>query len=71
MKEYRSLSHTRWDCKYQIVFITKRSKSRIFGELRKHIGGIFHDLAEHKESEIVEGCLMSDHVPICISIPPK
>ena len=57
MKEYRSLTHTRWDCKYHIVFIQKRRKSRIFGELRKHLGGIFHDLASHKESKIVEGYL--------------
>ena len=71
MKEYQSLSHTRWDCKYHVVFIPKRRKSRIFGELRKYLGEIFHDLAGHKESKIVEGHLMSDHVHICISIPPK
>jgi putative transposase len=71
MKEYQSLSHTRWDCKYHVVFIPKRRKSRIFGGLRRHLGGIFHDLAGHKESKIVEGHLMSDHVHLCISIPPK
>ncbi|MCF6210365.1 MAG: IS200/IS605 family transposase [Gammaproteobacteria bacterium] len=71
MKEYQSLSHTRWDCKYHVVFIPKRRKSRIFGELRKHLGDIFHDLASRKESKIVEGHLMPDHVHLCISIPPK
>ena len=71
MKEYQSLSHTRWDCKYHVVFIPKCRKSRIFGELRKHLGEIFHELASHKESMIVEGHLMSDHVHLCISIPPK
>ena len=71
MKEYQSLSHTRWDCKYHVVFIPKRRKSRIFGGLRKYLGEIFHDLAVQKESKIVEGPLMSDHVHICISIPPK
>jgi len=71
VKEYQSLSHTRWDCKYHVVFIPKRRKSRIFGALRKHLGDIFHDLASRKESKIVEGHLMSDHVHICISIPPK
>jgi len=71
VKEYQSLSHTRWDCKYHVVFIPKRRKSRIFGVLRKHLGGIFRDLASHKESRIVEGHLMTDHVHICISIPPK
>ncbi len=71
MKEYQSLSHTRWDCKYHVVFIPKRRKSRIFGGLRRRLGVIFHDLASHKESKIVEGHLMSDHVHLCISIPPK
>ncbi|MBN4079367.1 IS200/IS605 family transposase [Beggiatoa alba] len=71
MKEYQSLSDTRWDCKYHVVFIPKRRKSRVFGSLRKHLGDIFHDLASRKESKIVEGHLMSDHVHLCISIPPK
>ena len=71
MKEYQSMSHTRWDCKYHVVFIPKRRKSRIFGALRRHLGDIFHDLASRKESKIVEGHLMPDHVHLCISIPPK
>ena len=71
MKEYQSLSHTRWDCKYHVVFIPKRRKKTIFGVLRKHLGGIFRELAQHKESEVVEGHLMPDHVHMCLSIPPK
>ena len=71
MKEYQSLSHTRWDCKYHVVFIPKRRKKRIFGALRRHLGEIFHDLAGYKESKIVECHLMGDHVHLCISIPPK
>ena len=71
MKEYQSLSHTRWDCKYHVVFIPKRRKKRMFGALRKHLGEVFHELASHKESKIVEGHLMGDHVHMCISIPPK
>lgn len=71
MKEYQSLSHTRWDCKYHVVFIPKCRKSKIFGALRRHLGEIFHELASRKESKIVEGHLMTDHVHICISIPPK
>ena len=71
MKEYQSLSHTRWDCKYHVVFIPKRRKKRIFGELRRYLGEIFHELAGHKESKIVEGHLLSDHVHMCLSIPPK
>ena len=71
MKEYQSLSHTRWDCKYHVVFIPKRRKKTIFGVLRKHLGRIFRELAQHKEAEVVEGHLMPDHVHMCLSIPPK
>ncbi len=71
MKEYQGLSHTRWDCKYQVVFIPKRRKKRISGVLRRHLGEIFHELAKHKECKIVEGHLMGDHVHMCLSIPPK
>ena len=71
MKEYQSLSHTRWDCKYHVVFIPKRRKKKVFGALRRHLGQIFKELALHKESKVVEGHLMSDHVHMCISIPPK
>jgi putative transposase len=71
MKEYQSLSHTRWDCKYHVVYIPKRRKKRIFGQLRRHLGEIFHELAEQRGCQIVEGHLMLDHVHMCISIPPK
>ena len=71
MKEYQSLCHTKWDCKYHVVFIPKRRKKLIFGAIRKYLGEILRELAEQKECRIVEGHLMSDHVHICISIPPK
>ena len=71
MKEYQSLCHTKWDCKYHVVFIPKRRKKMIFGAIRKHLGVILRELAERKECQIVEGHLMSDHVHVCISIPPK
>ena len=71
MKEYQSLCHTKWDCKYHVVFIPKRRKKMIFGTIRKYLGEILHELAGQKECEIVEGLLMADHVHICISIPPK
>jgi putative transposase len=71
MKEYQSLSHTRWDCKYHVVFIPKRRRQKIFGALRKELVEIFHELASHKESRIVEGHLMPDHIHMCVSIPPK
>ena len=71
MKEYQSLSHTRWDCKYHVVFIPKRRKKRVFASLRQHLGEMLHELARHKESKIVEGHLRPDHIHLCISIPPK
>ena len=71
MKDYQSLSHTRWDCKYHVELIPKCRKKRIFGALRKQLGKILRGLAKHKESRIVEGHLMPDYVHMCISIPPK
>jgi putative transposase len=71
MKEYSSLNHTKWDCKYHVVFIPKRRKKVIYGVLRKHLGEILHGLAKQKESKILEGHLKIDHVHMYISIPPK
>jgi putative transposase len=71
MNAYESLSHTRWECKYHIVFIPKYRRKALFGELRKHMGELFHELARQRESKIEEGHLMTDHVHILISIPPK
>jgi putative transposase len=71
MKDYQSLCHSRWDCKYHVVFIPKRRKKVIYGQIRKHLGKVLHELAGQKESKIVEGHLCVDHVHICISIPPK
>ena len=71
MKEYQSLAHTKWDCKYHVVFIPKKRKKAIFGAIRKHLGTVLHELAGQKECQILEGHLMSDHVHMCISIPPK
>ena len=48
MKDYKSLSHTRWDCKYHIVFIPKKKKKVIYGGLRKYLGEILHELAKQK-----------------------
>ena len=62
MREYQSLSHTKWNCKYHIVFIPKRRKKVIFGKLRKHLGQLFHELAKQKDCKIEEGHLMPDHV---------
>jgi len=71
MEDERSLSHTRWECKYHIVFIPKYRKKAIFGGLRKALGAVMRDLARRKECEIEEGHMMPDHVHMLISIPPK
>jgi putative transposase len=71
MDEFESLSHTRWHCKYHIVFIPKCRRKLLYGNLRQHLGEIFRKLASQKESRIEEGHLMSDQVHMMISIPPK
>ena len=71
MDEYESLSHTKWECKYHVVFIPKCRCKTLYTRLRKHLGEVFRRLAEQKESRIEEGHLMSDHVPMMIVIPPK
>ena len=71
MKDYQSLCHPKWDCKYHVVFIPKKRKKMIFGAIRKHLGTVLHEIAGQKECRIVEGHLKPDHVHICISIPPK
>ena len=67
----KSLAHSRWDCKYHVVFIPKYRRKAIYGELRKLLGEIFHDLARQKECRIIEGHLLPDHVHMCVEIPPK
>ena len=67
----KSLAHSRWECKYHVVFIPKYRRKAIYGELRKMLGEIFHDLARQKECRIIEGHLLADHVHMCLEIPPK
>ena len=67
----QSLSHTKWECKYHIVWIPKYRKKKLFKELRQELGQVLRELARQKESEIEEGHLLIDHVHILISIPPK
>ena len=66
-----SLSHTRWKCQYHIVFIPKYRRKVLFGQVRADIREIIKKLCEYKNIEIVEGAVCSDHVHLCVSIPPK
>ena len=62
MSEYNSLNHTKWECKYHIVFIPKCRRKVLYGKIRRDIGKFFHELAKHGESQILEGHLCPDHV---------
>ena len=66
-----SLSHTRWNCKYHIVFIPKYRRKEIYGKLRANIGQIIRQLCEYKDVEIIEAHAMSDHIHMLVKIPPK
>ncbi|MBI2842234.1 MAG: IS200/IS605 family transposase, partial [Armatimonadetes bacterium] len=71
MDDYQSLSHTRWECKYHVVFIPKCRRKVLYGHIRKELGKLLAELARHKESRIETGSLQPDHVHMLISIPPK
>ena len=71
MREVGSLNHSRWECKYHVVFIPKYRRKVLFGQIRKELGEVFHRLARQKYSLIEARHLMADHVHIMISIPPK
>jgi putative transposase len=68
---YQSLSHSKWDCKYPVVFIPQKRRKVLFGEARRYLGQIFHALGRQKECQILEGHVMPDHVHMRIAIPPK
>ncbi len=68
---YQSLSHSKWDCKYHVVFVPKKRRKALYGNIRKVVGPLFHDLAKQKECAILEGHVMPDHVHMLIAIPPK
>ena len=71
MSDYSSLNHTKWECKYHVVFIPKCRRKVLYGRVRRHLGEVFYELAGQKESQILEGHLCPDHVHMMIRIPPK
>ena len=71
MDGYDSLSHSKWECKYHVVFIPKCRRKTLYLQLRKYLGEVFRKLAGQKESRIEEGHLLADHVHMLIAIPPK
>ena len=71
IKHSNSLSPTKWDCNYHLVWIPKYRKKILYGNLIKYLGDVFKELASHRESQIHEGHLLGDHIHMLISIPPK
>ena len=68
---YKSLSHSKWDCKYHLVFIPKSRKKVLYGKIRTYLGPVFPELAGQRNSRILEGHMIQDHVHMLIEIPPK
>ena len=66
-----SLAHTKWLCKYHIIFTPKYRRKIIYNQYRKDLGEILRTLCRYKGVEIIEGHLMPDHVHMLVSIPPK
>ena len=71
MKEWQSLAHTKWECKYHVVIVPKYRQKVFFGKRRKRIGEILRELCRQKGVDLVEGHAMPDHIHMCLSIPPK
>jgi len=67
----QSLAHARWECKYQVIFVPKRRRRQLYGQLRRQLGVIFPALARQKECQSIEGHIMPNHVHMCLTIPPK
>ena len=68
---YQSLSHSKWDCKYHVVFVPKGRRKVLYGKVRSFLGPVFHELAGQKRCQIIEGHMVQDHVHMLIAIPPK
>ena len=66
-----SLSHTKWECQYHIVFIPKYRRKVLYGQVRNDVREILRTLCDYKKVEIIEGAVCADHVHLCVSIPPK
>ena len=71
MNDIQCLSLTKWDCKFHVVWIPKYRRRMLYGQLRKSLGDVFHELARQKERRVLEGHLQPDHVHMLLSMPPK
>ena len=71
MREWQSLAHVKWECKYHVVIVPKYRKKVLYGRLRGEVGKIIRQLCRQKEVELIEGHAMADHIHLVLSIPPK
>jgi len=70
MRDWQSLSHVKWECKYHIVWVPKYRRKVLYGKLRSRLGEIIRELCLQRDLKIIEGHAMPDHIHTCISIPP-
>ena len=71
MNDTNSLSHSKWNCKYHIVFAPKYRRQEIYGKIKVDIGKIIRKLCEQKKVEIIEAEACKDHIHMLVSIPPN
>jgi len=71
METYESLTHSKYDCKYHVIFIPKYRKKKLYGGIREYLKEVFHELARQRNSRIMKGHMSKDHVHMLIEIPPK
>ena len=70
MNDVKSLSHSKWRCKYHIVFAPKYRRQIIYGQIKEDIGKILRSLCNRKQVELIEGECCPDHIHILVAIPP-
>ena len=71
MKDWRSLAHVRWSCRYHIVIVPKYRRRVLYGKLRGRIGEILRQLCRQRGVELIEGSAVLDHIHMFLSVPPK
>ena len=71
LRQWKNQSHTRWYCRYHVVIVPKYRRKAIYGNIKREMGSILRELCEREGIALVEGHLRSDHVHMCIEIPPK
>ena len=71
MREWQSLAHVKWECKYHLVIVPKYRRKVLFGKVRRRIGQILRQLCRQRGVELIEGHAMPDHIHLVLSVPPK